>query len=137
LLWQKKSIVLQQIVPKAQVWVIDVWVIDEVITSTLNPIVLACVMNWCKDHWLLLDVLTTIITHGHGSYATTTSFNKFEIFDPFDVDTFFLHNNMWLEVVFWCTICSQHDDYHVGSTLQGFTHYGILSGKWECNLTSI
>jgi len=41
--------------------------------------------------------LTTIITHG--SYATTTSFNKFEIFDPFDVEIFFLHNNMWLEVI--------------------------------------
>jgi hypothetical protein len=46
----------------------------------------------------LLDDLTTIVTHGHGSYVTT-SFNKFEIFDPFDVEIFFLHNNMWLEVI--------------------------------------
>jgi hypothetical protein len=94
LLWQKKSIVLQQRLPKAQVWAID-----EVITSTLNPVVLACVMNYSKGHWLLLDALTTIITHGHGSYATTTSSNKFEIFDPFDVEIFFLHNNMWLDVI--------------------------------------
>jgi hypothetical protein len=37
---KQKTITLQQIVPKAQVWAIV-----EVITSCLNPMVMACVMN--------------------------------------------------------------------------------------------
>ncbi len=83
MLWQKKSIVLQQRLLKAQVWAID-----ELITSTLNPIILACVMNYSKGHWLLLDALTTIITHGHGSYATTSS-NNFEILTLLMLRSFF------------------------------------------------
>lgn len=54
---KKKVIVLQQIVPKAQAWVIT-----EVIIPTLNLIVLICAMNLSMGHWLLLNALTTIIT---------------------------------------------------------------------------
>jgi len=48
---------LHQRVPKAQVWVIV-----EVITSTLNLVVFAYVMNQNRGHWLLLDALTKTIT---------------------------------------------------------------------------
>jgi hypothetical protein len=54
---KQKSIVLQQIIPKAQVWAID-----EVITSTLNHVVATCVMNKSRGHWLFLDVLTITST---------------------------------------------------------------------------
>ncbi len=55
---KQNSIALQQIIPKAQVWVIH-----EVITSTLNHIVLTYVMNQnqSKGHWLFLDVLIITI----------------------------------------------------------------------------
>jgi len=33
--------------------------IAEVITSYLNPMVMACVMNQSHGHWLLFDALTT------------------------------------------------------------------------------
>jgi hypothetical protein len=54
---KQKFIVLQQIVPKTQAWAIT-----EVIISTLNLVVLTCVMNLSMGHWLLLDALTIIIT---------------------------------------------------------------------------
>jgi len=45
LLWQVTIFVLQQILPKAQVWAIT-----KTITSTLNHVVSACVMNQSKGH---------------------------------------------------------------------------------------
>jgi len=39
--------------------------------------------------------------------------------------------------VFYCRTNSQHDGYHVGSTLQGIVHCAEFGGICECNLTSI
>jgi hypothetical protein len=47
--------ILQQKIPKAQVWVLT-----KVIISCLNHVVLTYVMNQSRGHWLLFDVLTTI-----------------------------------------------------------------------------
>jgi hypothetical protein len=49
-------VALQQMVPKAQVWIVA-----EATTSHLNFIVSTCVMNESKGHWVLLDALTTTI----------------------------------------------------------------------------
>jgi len=49
-------VALQQRVPKAQVWVVA-----KVVTSCLNLVVSACVMNQSKGHWLLLNALTIAI----------------------------------------------------------------------------
>jgi hypothetical protein len=38
------------------------WDIIEVITFALNLVVLTCVLNQSKGHWLLLDAWRTIIT---------------------------------------------------------------------------
>jgi hypothetical protein len=42
--------------PKAQVWVVV-----EVVTFCLNPIVSTCVMNQSRGHWLLSNALTIVI----------------------------------------------------------------------------
>jgi hypothetical protein len=47
--------VLQQKIPKAQVWALT-----KLIISCLNHVVLACVMNQSRGHWLLSNALTTI-----------------------------------------------------------------------------
>ncbi len=38
------------------------WAIAEVVTSCLNPMVIACVMDQSRDHQLLFNVLITTIT---------------------------------------------------------------------------
>jgi hypothetical protein len=35
------------------------WATVKIVTFILNHVVLACVMNQFKGHWLLLDTLTT------------------------------------------------------------------------------
>jgi hypothetical protein len=42
---KKQSIILQQRLPKA-----EMWVVVEIATFTLNPIGLPCVMNQSRDH---------------------------------------------------------------------------------------
>ncbi len=54
---RKNIVVLQQKVPKAQVWAIA-----KVVTLTLNLMVIVCVMNQSHNHWLLSNVLITTIT---------------------------------------------------------------------------
>jgi hypothetical protein len=61
----KKLWLCSKEMPKAQVWVVV-----EVITSCLNPIVSTCVMNQSKGHWLFSNTLTTTIAltiYEHGS----------------------------------------------------------------------
>jgi hypothetical protein len=76
------------------------WVIAEAITSTLNLIVFACVMNQSRGHWLLLDALTITITFTMEMEAQLLEFSiRPEIFDLFEVEICLLHKNMRLEVI--------------------------------------
>lgn len=73
---------LQQTTIKAKVWVIV-----KVIISVLNLIVLVCVMNQSKCHWLLFNALTTSIAwtvHVESKFEQVS--NRVTIFlDEFDV----------------------------------------------------
>ncbi len=40
----------------------QVWVVVEVITFALNHVVLTCVLNQSRGHWLLFNTLTTCVT---------------------------------------------------------------------------
>jgi hypothetical protein len=87
---KQKFIVLQQIVLKAQAWAVT-----EVIISTLNLVVLTCVMNLSMGHWLLLDALTTIITLFTNMEVTLLHLStRFEIFNLIQAEILLLHMNM-------------------------------------------
>jgi hypothetical protein len=74
---KQKFVVLQQIVPKAQVWAIV-----EAITSTLNLVVFACLMNQSRGHYLLSNALTTTITFTMEMEAQLLELStRLEIFD--------------------------------------------------------
>ncbi len=71
---------LQQQVPKAQVWAIA-----KAITSCLNFVVSACVMNQSKWHWLLSNSLTTTIYISFNMEAKVVRLgDRSEILDEFD-----------------------------------------------------
>jgi len=73
---------LQHWVPKAQVWAIV-----EAITSCLNPIGNACVVNQPRGHWLILDALTTTINISLNMEAKIVGLGDgFEILDEFDLE---------------------------------------------------
>jgi hypothetical protein len=73
----------------------------------------------------------------------------YEIFDLFEIEILLLHKNMQPKVikvikyfknfleVFCCMASSQHDGYHVGTTLQSFAYYEKFGEMQECNLISI
>ncbi len=92
---KKKPIALQQIVPKA-----EVWVIAKAITFILNPIVYASVMNQSKGHWLLSNALTISITLTMEMEAQLLELSiGLEIFYLFEAKIYLLHRNMRLEVI--------------------------------------
>jgi hypothetical protein len=39
------------------------WQIFQIIVDYLSPIVIACVLNWSHGHWMLIDVLNSIISY--------------------------------------------------------------------------
>ncbi len=89
---KKKFIVLKQIISKAQVLAIA-----EAITSILNHVVFACVMNQSRGHWLLSDALTLTITFTMEMEAQLLELSVgLEIFDLFQVEIHLLHKSMWL-----------------------------------------
>jgi hypothetical protein len=91
----QKSIVLHQIIPKAQVWAII-----EVITSPLNHVVSTYVMNQSRGHWVLSNALIITITLTMEMEVALLKLSiKLEIFDLFETKIHFLHKNMWLEVI--------------------------------------
>jgi len=91
----QKSVVLHEIILKAQVWAIV-----EVITSTLNHFVSTCVMNKSRGHWLLSNALTITITLTMEMEVALLELSiKLEIFDLFEAKIHFLHKNMRLEVI--------------------------------------
>jgi hypothetical protein len=117
------------------------WGVAKVITSILNLVVSAYVMNQSNGHWLLWNALTKTITFTmEMEIALLQLFNGLEIFNLLKTEILFLHKNMRVEVikiikiffgvfeVFWCTTCLKHDGYHVGSTFQGFVHCENLVG---------
>jgi hypothetical protein len=75
-------VALQQKMSKAQVWAIV-----KVITSCLNSIVSACVMNQSRSHWLLSNALTIIITFTINMESTLFLFSGgLENFDSFEIE---------------------------------------------------
>ncbi len=87
---KQKFVVLQQKIPKVQVWAIV-----EAITFTLNPVISTCVMNHIKGHWLLLDALTTAITFTMEMEAQLLElFARPEISCLFEAYIYFLYKNM-------------------------------------------
>jgi hypothetical protein len=75
----------------------QVWAIVKAITSCLNSIVLACVMNQSRSYWLLSDALTMIITFTINMEATLFPFSSgLEIFYSFESEIIVL---LWLKVI--------------------------------------
>ncbi len=61
------------------------WVVVEVVTSTLNPIISTCVLNQSKGHWLLSNTLTIAITLTMNMEVELLEMaSPFEFFDPFE-----------------------------------------------------
>ncbi len=81
--------------PKAQVRAIA-----KAITSTLNHVVYACVMNQSRGHWLLSNALTISITIIMEMEAQLLElYIGLEISYLFETKIFLLHRNMRLEVI--------------------------------------
>jgi hypothetical protein len=81
--------------PKAQVQAIA-----KAITSTLNHVVSACVMNQSRGHWLLSNASTISITIIMEMEAQLLELSiGLEISYLFETKIFLLHRNMRLEVI--------------------------------------
>jgi hypothetical protein len=77
-----------------------VWGVAEAITSILNLVVSAYVMNQYKGHWLLSNALTKTITFTMDmEIALLQLFNGLEIFNLFKTEILLLHKNMLVEVI--------------------------------------
>jgi len=62
-----------------------VWVVIEVVTYTLNPIVSTCVLNQFRGSWLLSNTLTIIITLIMNMEVELLEMvSLLELFDPFE-----------------------------------------------------
>jgi hypothetical protein len=73
----------------------QVWVVAKTITSCLNLVVSSHVMNQYKDHWLLLNVVTTSIALTMNMEATLLPFfGGPNFFDSFENEILVLHKNM-------------------------------------------
>jgi hypothetical protein len=125
---KKKFIVLKQIISKAQVLAIA-----EAITSILNHVVFACVMNQSRGHWLLLDALTLTITFIMEMEAQLLELSvEVEIY--FFAQEYVAIGNkgnqtfFGVSKFFLCEASSQHDGFHVGSPFQGIACSGKLGG---------
>lgn len=82
-----------------QVLQVKVWATIEVITSVLNPIIRACVMNQSQGHQLLLDVLTTSIAPIVSREVEFEQvYNEIEVLSEFDSELLLQHD-MQQEVV--------------------------------------
>ncbi len=76
------------------------WATVEAITTCMNLMVIACVLNQSTDHWLLLDVLMTIINLIMAMESQLDPLvDGSETCDQFDVELQMLSKNMRQEVV--------------------------------------
>ncbi len=74
------------------------WDIIKVITFALNFVVLTCVLNQSKGHWLSSNAWRITITWSMNMKVNLLQlFNSFKVFDPFEVEILLLHKNMRLE----------------------------------------
>ncbi len=73
----------------------QVWVVAEVITSCLNPIMNVRVMNSSRGHWLLLDSLNIIINISFNMEVEVVGLgDRSQILEGFDSKFFILQKNM-------------------------------------------
>jgi hypothetical protein len=109
-------------------------------------IVLTCAMKSTKGPFIVVKCFdkTTILLMNM-EVELLEFFSKTEISNPFEVDIFLLHRNMWLEVMkvikpLWGFLRSFNEQLvhnmmtnHVGSMLQVFAHCEKLNEARECN----
>jgi hypothetical protein len=92
---RQKILNVQQRVPKAQMWAI----VEFVITS-LNLVVITCVLNQSRSHGLLSNVLMTIINLIVAMKSQLDPLvDGIETCDQFDVELHMFNKNMRQEVV--------------------------------------
>ncbi len=66
----------------------EVWKITNAITSVLNLVVIACVMNKSRGHWLLFDVLTYIVPTVNMEAKFEQDSNGIKVLDEYGVELF-------------------------------------------------
>jgi hypothetical protein len=94
MLWEAKTLTLQQRFRKAQIWAIA-----KTIIHCLNLVVTTCTMNQSKGHWLLSYALIIVINLLMAMDFETDPLDGNEIFNLFDVELNMLSKNMQQEVV--------------------------------------
>jgi hypothetical protein len=74
---------------------VKVWAIAKALTSILNCVVTAYVMNQSQGHWLLFDALNTCINLTLTLEAEARqAIDVFDALDAFDVKLIIFQNNM-------------------------------------------
>jgi len=78
------------------------WVVANAIISYLNLIMITCMMNQSRGHWLLSNALTTIVNISFSMEVEVMGLgDRFEIIDEFDLELFFIQKTYGRRLLRW------------------------------------
>lgn len=78
------------------------WVVVNAITSYLNLIMITCMMNQSRGHWLLSNALITIVKISFSMEVEGMGLgDRFEIIDEFDLELFFIQKTYGIKLLKW------------------------------------
>ncbi len=91
---------LHQQIPKTQVWVVA-----KAIISYLNFIMITCMMNQSRGHWLLSNALTIIVNISFKVEVEAMGLgDRFEIIEIFDLELFFIQKTRGKKLLRWTNL---------------------------------